>query len=231
MKQGMCARRCVRGTEVFDDRKDAGRKLARALDAYRGKAALVLAIPRGGVEVGYEVAKHLDADFSIIVARKLPFPDNPEAGFGAVAEDGSTYISEDAGRWLPRAVIESTIARQRNEVERRIRALRKGEPLPEVRGKTVILVDDGIAMGSTMRAAIAMCRNLGARKVVVAVPVTGQDSARELAPLADDMMVLEIPPHFMAVAQVYRNWYDVPDSEVLKILARWEAEHRDQSDA
>ncbi|MEJ2722877.1 MAG: phosphoribosyltransferase family protein [bacterium] len=155
---------------MFDDRRDAGQRLGRALIRYRGKNALVLAIPRGGAEVGYYVAEHLGLPLSIVIVRKLPFPGNPEAGFGAVAEDGSTFFVDRARIQIPPPVVDKIVAAQRLEVQRRIDVLRNGKPLPEVTGRTVIVVDDGIAMGSTMRAAIMLCRNRKAKNVVVAAP-------------------------------------------------------------
>jgi putative phosphoribosyl transferase len=209
---------------MFEDREDAGERLARALEKYRDKNALVLAIPRGGVEVGYYVARYLGARLEIIVSRKLPFPDNPESGFGAIAEDGSTFIYEDAAMWLPEKTIAAIIERQKKEIQRRIAVLRKGRALPDIAGQSVILVDDGIAMGSTMRASIMLCKNKKARRIVVATPVAGRDTAREIAALIDELIVLETPALFRAVAQVYRNWYDVPDAEVLRVMERWRAE-------
>jgi len=206
---------------VFRDRADAGRELAKALARFRGPDALVLAIPRGGVEVGYQAADQLDAEFSIIIVRKLPFPDNPEAGFGAIAEQGGRYIHPEASRWLSSQTIERVIEDQRREVSRRIRVLRQGEPLPDVARRTVMLVDDGIAMGSTMRAAIQLCREEDAGRIVVAAPVAGRQVAGELEALVDDVVILEQPQFFKAVAEVYENWYDVPDREVLEILAHW----------
>lgn len=211
---------------MFRDREDAGQKLARALTKYKDTDALVLAIPRGGVEVGYHVATYLNARLSILVSRKLPYPDNPEAGFGAVAEDGSTFIFEDAVYWLSKETIERIIRQQKEEIRRRIAVLRKGKPLPEIAGSVVMLVDDGIAMGSTVRAGILLCRKKEAAKVVVAAPVAGESVERELSKLADEVVILEKPPFFRAVAQVYYNWYDVPDKEVLGIMERWETEHR-----
>lgn len=210
---------------MFKDRKAAGAKLARALEDYCDQDVLVLAIPRGGVEVGYEVAKYLHSDFSIVVTRKLPFPDNPEAGFGAIAEDGSTFIFADAARSLPSPSIERIVAQQKQEIERRIQILRGGGPLPEIAGRTVILVDDGIAMGSTMRASIQLCRNQEAGRIIVATPVAGPWVAREIETLVDRLVVLTKPAAFRAVAQVYQEWYDVSDSEVLGILKRWKREH------
>jgi putative phosphoribosyl transferase len=203
---------------MFADRKDAGQKLARALEKYKADRPLVLAIPKGGVEVGYEVAKYLGCEFSILVARKLPFPDNPEAGFGAVAEDGSTFINDYAARRLSAGTIDRILKEQRREIKRRINILRKGKPLPQIANRTVILIDDGIAMGSTMRAAITLCKNKNAKKVVVASPVAGPDTVAELSGLVDDVVVLEKPAFFRAVAQAYANWYDVPDQEVIRIL-------------
>jgi putative phosphoribosyl transferase len=211
---------------MFEDRKDAGRRLARSLEKYRGRNILVLAIPRGGVEVGYEVAVHLNAPLSIIVSRKLPFPDEPEAGFGAVAEDGSAYLIEESRRGLSRKTVETILRVQEKEIARRIAVLRKGRSLPEIAGKEVILVDDGIAMGSTMRASIRLCKNRNAGKIVVAAPVAGAATAREIGRLVDEIVILETPPLFRAVAQVYRNWYDVPDGEVIEILDKLEEQRR-----
>jgi predicted phosphoribosyltransferase len=203
---------------MFKNRKDAGEKLAKALEKYRVENPLILAIPRGGVEVGLQVAKKLNADFSMIIARKLPFPDNSEAGFGAIAEDGSTFILGDAYYWLSEETIEGIKKQQIAEIRRRINALREGEPLPEIKGRTVILIDDGIAMGSTMRAAIVLCKNRKARKIIVAASVAGREVAEEIGRRVDEIVVLEIPAYFRAVAQVYENWYDVSDEEVLDLL-------------
>jgi putative phosphoribosyl transferase len=206
---------------MFEDRKDAGKKLAKRLAKYKGKNVLVLGIPRGGVEVAYEVAEFLDAELSILVSRKLPFPFNPEAGFGAITEDGSTIIQDGAYSWLSREEIEKIIREQKQEIARRIRTLRKSKPLPGIKGRIVILVDDGLAMGSTMKASIRLCKNKEADKIIVAVPVSGESVGREIEGMVDEIVVLEIPRFFQAVAQVYANWYDVQDSEVIEILDRW----------
>jgi putative phosphoribosyl transferase len=205
---------------MFEDRKDAGQQLGERLGRYKGSDALVLAIPRGGVEVGYYVAEQLEVPFSIVVVRKLPFPYNPEAGFGAIAEDGSIYFVETAHRYIPSEMKEQIIEEQRQEMERRIKVLRDGKPLPDIGGRTVILVDDGIAMGSTMNAAIMLCRNRQAKEIVVAAPVAGPDTAEEFSRVADDVAILEKPRFFQAVAGAYRNWYDVGDEEVIRIIAQ-----------
>ena len=211
---------------MFADRWDAGEILGRALEPYRNKGVVVLAIPRGGVIVGYQAAKHLNADFATIVSRKLPFPDNPESGWGAIAEDGSLFTFPAAKNWLSDATRERIIAEQKHETRRRVMVYRKGRPLPELAGRTVILVDDGIAMGSTMRAAIEACKKASAAKIVVATPVAGADTAREIGRLVDKTVVLESPPYFHAVAQVYRHWHDVPDDEVIEVLEKWQKERR-----
>lgn len=203
---------------MFKNRKDAGEKLAKALEKYRTDDPIILAIPRGGVEVGLQVAAKLNADFSLIIARKLPFPDNPEAGFGAIAENGSTFILENAHYWLSGETIERIKQEQIAEIERRIKALRGGSSLPELSGRTVILIDDGIAMGSTMRAAIELCKNRKAGKIVVAVPVAGREIVEELQKKVNELVVLETPAYFRAVAQAYERWYDVSDEEVLDLL-------------
>ncbi len=166
------------------------------------------------------MAKTLEVPLSLIIARKLPIPNNPEAGFGAVAEDGSIWLVPGFRSYLTPDTVEEIIAEQTAEIRRRIDALREGRELPDIKGKTVILVDDGIAMGSTMRASVQYCRNHEAGKVVVAAPVTGSDTAWDMEMIADDVVILELPPNFGAVAQVYENWYDVPDEEVLEIMKK-----------
>lgn len=205
---------------MFEDRREAGQKLAAALEAYKNDKPIILAIPRGGVEVGFYVADFLQASLSIIMVRKLPFPYNPEAGFGAIAEDGTVFLLEDASITVPPDTIKKIIKEQNAEVKRRIKILRKGQPLPKIKDRTVILVDDGIAMGSTMRAAVMLCRDKGAKKVVIAAPVTAPSTAEEFERIADDVVILEKPANFHAVAQVYKNWYDVPDEEVVEIMEK-----------
>jgi predicted phosphoribosyltransferase len=208
---------------MFEDRREAGRKLGKALDKYRGENVIVLAVPKGGVEVGCQAAKYLEADFSLIVIRKLPFPDNPESGFGAVAEDGSSFIYEQFASFYPEQTVQKIIEEQKREIERRIHVLRKGSPLPELKDRTVVVIDDGIAMGSTMRASIKLCQNKGAKKIVVASPVAGREVAATIGQMVDEIVILEKPAFFRAVAQVYRNWYDVSDQEVITIMENYQA--------
>ena len=209
---------------MFEDRADAGCRLALAVEKYKDENALVLAIPRGGVQVAYQIAKHINTELSIVISRKLPFPYNPEAGFGAIAEDGSIYLFPHASRLLSQEIINQIIRQQREEVKRRIKIFRGAASLPAIEGRTVILVDDGIAMGSTMRVSIMLCKNKNAEKIIVAVPVAGPDTAKEIGKLVDEIVVLETPPLFQAVAEVYLDWYDVPDSEVIETMKLWHEE-------
>jgi putative phosphoribosyl transferase len=205
---------------MFKDRADAGKKLAETLEKYKNHDVVVLAIPKGGIEVGYEIANHLNVQLSLIMVRKLPNPQNPEAGFGAIAEDGTVFIHEHAASLVPLHLIEWIIEETRKELRRRARVLRGDEPFPDITGKTVILVDDGIALGSTMRVAIRMCRNKNAGRIVVAAPVTGEMQKAMLEKLADEVVILEIPRRFAAVADAYQNWHDVSDNEAKHIIEK-----------
>jgi putative phosphoribosyl transferase len=205
---------------MFEDRKDAGQQIGKALESYKGCAGIVLAIPKGGVEVGLYVAKYLKLPLSLVIVRKLPFPDNPEAGFGAIAEDGGIFFANHFYEKIPPAIAEKIIEEQKEELKRRIRILRKGEPLTELKNKTVILVDDGIAMGSSMQVAIMLCKNAGAKKIVAAAPVASETVAEEISKMVDEAVILEKPMYFRAVAEAYENWYDVSDEEVISILQK-----------
>jgi len=203
----------------FLDRKDAGRALADALMHYKGDPeAIVLAIPKGGIEVGLEVAKRLGIDFDLIMCRKLQYPWTTESGYGAICEDGSIYINEAALNGVTQEDIYHEIERQQKEIVHRIMLLRKGRPLKPLQGKTVILVDDGIAMGSTMRAAIAMVKKQQPKRIVVAVPTASPQAVQLFSQLADEVVALYTPYPFYAVADAYANWYDVSDAEALALL-------------
>ena len=203
---------------MFRSRRDAGEKLGHACAHFKEKNAVVLAIPRGGVEVGYYVAQSIKAEFSTIITRKLPLPDQPEAGFGAIAEDGSSYIVDEIAASLPETVIDKIKTTQIKEIERRKKVLRSDRPLPSLKDKTVILVDDGIATGSTMGASVMLCKNAGAARVVVAAPISGPRVALKMGSEADEVIILEKPSNFRAVAQGYETWYDVSDQEALDLI-------------
>ena len=202
---------------MFADRKDAGEKLGNALKRFVDKDTIVVAIPRGGVIVGYYVARTLNLHMTILVSRKLPSPESPEFGIGAIAEDGSTSFISEINNY-DKNLIDELIQRQKAVINTRIKKLRKGKPFPLIIDKTVFLIDDGIAMGSTMKAAIKMCRNFGATKIIVASPVSGPEAKMEFGRLADEVVILETPPWFHAVAQVYDEFSDVSDDEVLNYL-------------
>ncbi|MCF7916816.1 MAG: phosphoribosyltransferase [Candidatus Omnitrophica bacterium] len=208
---------------MFKDRKDAGEKLAKVLEGYKLRNPLVLAIPRGGVEVGIQIAKFLNLEFSVIIVRKLPLPDNPEAGFGAVAEDGSEFIVPHAAGWVENSAKEEIKKEQEKEIQRRIKILREGKPLPSIENRDVILVDDGIAMGSTVRASIKLCKSKGVRKLIVASPVAGPEVAEQIKGEVDEAVILEKPTFFRAVAQSYQNWYDVSDQEAIEAIKQFKA--------
>ncbi len=209
----------LKGFCMFHDRADAGEALAKALAKYAGRDdVIVLAIPRGGVEVGAAVAKRLGADFDMIMCRKLQYPYTTESGYGAICEDGTIYINEAAAANVSQSDIYRQIEIQKAELAHRIQHLRGGRALKDVRDKIVILVDDGIAMGSTMIAAISMLRKLHPKKIVVAVPTASPRVVEYLRSIADDVVALYTPEPFYAVADAYANWYDVSDEEVLEIL-------------
>ncbi|MFO7535022.1 MAG: phosphoribosyltransferase family protein [Kiritimatiellia bacterium] len=207
-------------TRIFQDRADAGERLGEALIQYRDSGAIVLGIPRGGVEVGFVVAEALDAVFSVLVVHKLPFLDNAEAGFGAVAEDGSVFFMPQYRSVLHPVEVKRIIREQEAEVIRRVKKFRPEQPMPDLAGRHVIVVDDGIAMGSTTRAAVMCCRNKGAGKVTVAAPVASPDAVRLLREAADELVVLLVPPFFQAVAEFYEDWHDCTDQEAMKWVNR-----------
>jgi putative phosphoribosyl transferase len=210
---------------IFRDRQDGGEQLGRALEKYRNRNALVLGIPRGGVETAYYVARHLNAELSLVVTRKLGYPFNPEAAFGAIAEDGSMFIFDEARQYLSPEVIQRVADRERSEIQRRILALREGKPLPPIEGRTVIIVDDGIATGATLFAAIEMCRKQGASKIIVAAPVSSERMEQVLNSKADEVAILSTPPFYHAVSQGYDLFDNLSDKQVLALLSQWQKEH------
>lgn len=214
---------------IFSDREDAAVRLANALTAYKDKDALVLGIPRGGAVTGYYVAKCLHADFSLIISRKLGHPSNPEYAVGALAEDGTVQLNTGALHEVTQQDIDAAVAAQKKEIERRIQILRKGEPLPAMELKTVIIVDDGIATGATIFAAIAMCRKKNAARIVVAAPVCGKEVKRQLENLADEVVILESPAFYHAVSQVYGSFQQVSDEEAVALMEKWKAEGKTQT--
>jgi putative phosphoribosyl transferase len=205
----------------FRDRYQAGRRLAAALAPYAGRPnLLVLALPRGGVPVGYEVARALNAPLDIMLVRKLGVPGHEELAMGAIASGGIRVLSKDVvmAFGIPERVIEKVAADEEDELERRERAYRGDRPLPEVRGRTVILVDDGLATGSTMRAAAAALRAQHPERLIVAVPVAPPETCESLRSEVDDVVCALVPEPFFAVGNWYDDFSQVTDQEVRSLL-------------
>lgn len=194
--------------------------LAEELLHYRGKNPIVIAIPRGGVETGYKVAEMLDGELAIAVSRKLGYPGNPEAAFGAVAEDGSLYLYPHAFHRLTKEDVESVMEQEKKEILRRIRTYRHDRPFPDLENRTVIIVDDGIATGSTLMATIEMCKKKNPETLVVAAPVSGRDMVRTLRKHVDEVVILETPDDYYAVSQAYKDFSPVTDSDVEALVER-----------
>ena len=214
----------MRTRAYFKNRQDAGERLAELLkQKYQGSNPLILAVPRGGVEVAYYVAKQLHAELSLVVSKKLPFPGQPEYGFGAVAEDYSVYISPFGEKSLAPEAINQIIEEQITEIKRRIEKYRSGKPLPDMKGRTVIIVDDGIATGVTLVPVIKLCQKKEAGRIVLAAPVSGRAFNENLKE-ADAIEVLVQPEDFQFVGQVYERFGDVSDDEVLELLKTFERE-------
>jgi putative phosphoribosyl transferase len=204
----------------FSDRIEAGRRLAITLKDYVGKNSIVLAIPRGGVVVGYEIAEALNLLLDVIIPHKLGAPGNPELAIGAIAEDGSTIIDENLVSYLSvsREFIKEESERQKKEIQRRLKAYRQDAPNPTLQGRDVIVVDDGIATGSTMKAALVSVRNQGAVSIIVAVPVGPPSTIQELKKIADQVVCLNTPEYFQAIGQFYDNFEQTTDQEVIDLL-------------
>lgn len=205
----------------FRDRDAAGTRLAAMLGKYRGGSAIVLAIPAGGVPVGAAIARDLGLSLRAAPVSKMLYPWTTESGFGAVAFDGSVWIDQAAveGHGLTSSQVEKATADARAKVERRSKKLSRGNALRDLSGKTVILVDDGIAAGSTMRTAIDALRKLGAGRVVVAVPTAPARSLEAMRKLADEIVCADIRSGAsFAVADAYEEWRDLSDDEVEAML-------------
>jgi putative phosphoribosyl transferase len=207
---------------MFADRREAGVVLADTLAAYRGAPdLLVLGLPRGGVPVAWEVAAALHAPLDVFVVRKLGAPRWEELAVGAIASGGLVVRNDDVVRSLRISdeQLQQVIDREAAELARREEAYRGGRPPIELAGKTVILVDDGIATGASMLAAIRAIRAAGPSKIVVAVPVAPPSACRQLSDAADDVVSVLVPPGFMAVGEYYRDFRQTSDDEVRKLLA------------
>jgi predicted phosphoribosyltransferase len=203
----------------FADRADAGRQLAAALGPFRTRHPLVLALPRGGVPVGYHVARALGAPLDVIVVRKLGAPGHEELAVGAIARS-AVYIDWPIVRQLgvSQAYLEQVTAAEERELERREWAYRQGRAALSIENRTVILVDDGLATGATLRAALSAVRSERPSRIVVAVPVGAPESVARLREVADDVICLEMPPDFRAVSLSYDDFSPTTDAEVMECL-------------
>ncbi len=208
---------------IFQDRSDAGRALAARLAQYAGRSdVLVLALPRGGVPVGYEIAQALHLALDLFVVRKLGTPGQPELAMGAVASGGVLVINRDVVEALgiPDSMVREAAVAEQQELERRERQYRGERPPIDARGRTVILVDDGLATGSTMRAAAAALLRMGAARIVVAVPVAAPPTCEQLRAEVDELICADTPEPFLAVGQWYRDFSQTTDDEVRELLER-----------
>ena len=205
---------------MFQDRKDAGSRLAARLATYPLPRPLVLGLPRGGLPVALEVAQALDAELDVLVVRKVGAPGNPEYAIGAVGEDGVVVLDHTARRvlHLTSEYVDHLAAQQLKEVDRRVKAYRGGCLRLGIAGRNVIVVDDGLATGSTAAAAITVVRHFGAAHVTLAVPVGSVEAVERLSAMADQVVCLETPEPFYAVGQYYRDFSQVDDDEVIAIL-------------
>jgi predicted phosphoribosyltransferase len=212
---------------IFLDRADAGRALAAALEAYRGRDdVVVLALPRGGVPVAREIAAALGAPLDILIVRKVGVPGHSELAMGAIASGGVRVHNDEVIRHLrirPEQ-FEAVARREEQELERREREYRGTRPRPDLAGKTVIVVDDGMATGSTMHAGVRALRRLGPARVVVAVPHAPPDTCESIAREADEVVCLSMPEPYIAVGRWYREFGQLDDDEVRELLDRAAAE-------
>jgi len=210
---------------IFENRFDAGSKLAERLSHYKNEPAIVLAIPNGGLPIGLQVALALGAELDVVVSRKIPIPLRPEGGFGAVADDGTTILNQELVRQLKLTPgqINYQVAGVRNDIQKRSIAYRGTRPLSVVSGKTVIIVDDGLASGYTMMAAIESVRRRKPARIIAAVPVASELAARKVEKVTDRVVTVHtaLVPKFY-VSYYYRYWNTVSDDDGLKCLKEWE---------
>jgi putative phosphoribosyl transferase len=212
-----------RDRSLFKDRYDAGKQLGELLFTYANRpGVIVMALPRGGVPVAFEVGKTLNAPMDIFLVRKLGMPGHEELAMGAIASGGTVVFNRDVmqGLSIPPRVMEEVAAQEQQELARRERAYRGDRPAPDVQGRTVILVDDGLATGSTMRAAVAALHQQQPARLVVAVPVGSRETCQELEREVDEVVCAHTPEPFYAVGLWYRDFAPTTDQEVRELIER-----------
>lgn len=212
---------------LFTNRVEAGQRLASTLKHLSLRDAIVLAIPRGGVVIGFEVAETLGIPLDIIVPRKIGAPGNPEYAIGAMTEDGTVILDQNAVSYLdvPQDYIERESLAQKLEIKRRMHLYRQNRSYPNLKGRDVIVVDDGIATGSTMKAALASVKNSGARTVTAAIPVGPPLTIEQLKLLADQVVCLYTPESFYAIGEFYDDFSQTSDDEVIYLLKKNHEKH------
>jgi putative phosphoribosyl transferase len=213
---------------TFKNRVEAGKRLAEALMDLQGKDVVILGIPRGGVVVANEVAKALKAPMDIVVTRKIEAPGEPEFALGAVTQEGDVIMDKQAAESIgaSREYLDDQIRKKREEVSDRMHRLRGDAPYPGLEGRVVVIVDDGIATGSSVEAAVMSVRKRKPKEVVVAVPVAPSDAVETLAEDGMKVVCLEMPGSFLAIGEFYRDFGQVEDIEVMRILKESSARHR-----
>jgi predicted phosphoribosyltransferase len=214
---------------LFQDRHDAGRQLAQALIRYReARDTIVLALPRGGVVVAYEISLALHLPLDVLVTRKLGTPGNPELAMGALAETGYRHLNTDVIRefGVSQHELEEEVRRQQQEINRRIQRYRQGQRLPSLKDQTVILVDDGIATGATFYASLAALRDMHLGRLIAAVPVAPPHTPQDLKPKVDEVVILATPSLFFGIGQFYLDFAQVDDDEVIECLTKANATFR-----
>jgi predicted phosphoribosyltransferase len=203
---------------LFEDRTDAAKQLAIELSNRSYSNPLILGLARGGVETAFVVADQMGCPMSVLIVRKLGHPHQPEAAVGALAEDESLYLDPHYQSLLSPDILSDLIEQEKAEIDRRIQHYRHGNPLPSLRDKTIILVDDGIATGATVFAAIKLCKKQHPQKIVVAAPVSGVSAKSKLQRQADEVVILTVPHNYFAVSQVYKHFSNLNDDQVTRFL-------------
>ncbi|MCB2313060.1 phosphoribosyltransferase [Clostridium tagluense] len=205
---------------MFLDRMDAGEKLADSLYKFKDEDVIVLAVPRGGIAVGYDTIKRYGLKWDLIIPRKIGAPHNKEFAIGAVSVDGSYFLNNDYVKMfgISQDYIEKEVLEQTVEIKRRMQEYRGVDTFPEVKGKTVIIIDDGIATGFTILAVIKAVKKQGAKKIILAIPVGPRETIEEFKEIVDEVICLYIPENFYAVGSYYENFKQVTDVEVFIII-------------
>lgn len=213
----------------FKDRKDAGVSLAYKLANYKDKEGIiVLALPRGGVIIGNEIASYLNCPLDVIIIRKLGFPGNPELAIGAISENGTVVLDESMTSLygISGEYVQKEVSRQKALIEGRVKLYRKENILPDLKGKIVILADDGVATGATMKVAISTLRSEEIERLIVAIPVAHPDVVKELIVLVDELICLQTPYDFKSVGSYYQNFAQVADNDIVDILDKTKIDKR-----